>query len=577
VIFAFGNHQLDIERRELRRDNEVIDLEPQVFDLLAFLIRNRERVVSKDDLLRAVWDGRAVSESALTTRVNAVRRAVDDDGETQRLIRTFTRRGIRFIGDVVETPDAAVSQTGVGRDPVDMARPSPDAASAEPSIAVLPFANLSGDPEQEYFADGMVEEITIAISRFPWLLVIARNSSFTYKGKAIDVKQVRHELGVRYVLEGSVRRSGDRVRVSAQLIVADTGAHLWADRFDNTLEDILDLQGQVAASVVGAIEPKLRLVEIERLSRKPTESLDARDLNWRARAQVYKRTRESLAEAVRLAQQALQLDPNYGPAMARIAGCRTMQLARHWIPTSGQEVDEGIRMARRAISASGDDPEVLRMAGYALAHLAGENDTALDALDRAITLNANFAQAYGQRAMVLSFLNRPDEAILSAQRAIRLSPLDPGAFAFFFALGLAHHAAGRYEEALPWADRSVRENGGAPPLRLKLGLCGHLGRTKEAEDCLRRLREIHPPPPCGIYRRASQPRCSRATLKVGAKPAYRRGEHHAALRVFCTQSAKGPKFESLGAVPRTTRIGSSASLLDAQAKSAYPRNSGRSP
>jgi adenylate cyclase len=370
------------------------------------------------------------------------------------------------------------------------ALPLPD----KPSLVVLPFQNMSGDPEQEYFADGMVEDITTAISRFPWLDVIARNSAFTYKGKAIDVKQVGRDLGVRYVLEGSVRRSGDRVRITAQLIAAVTGAHLWADRFDGTLEDVFDLQDQVASSVVGAIEPKLRHTEMERISRKPTDSLDARDLYWRARAQLYKRTRESLAEALRLAQQALELDSGYGSAMASIAICRAQQFLRYWIPISGQEVEEGISMARRAISAAADDPDVLRLAGFALATLAGENEAALHAIDRAITLNPNSAPAHGNRALILTCLNRPDEAVLSAQQAIRLSPLDPGAFGFFLALAHAHHLAGRYEEALPWADRALRGSGGAPQLRLKLSLCGHLGRTKEAEDCVRQLRNMHPEP-----------------------------------------------------------------------------------
>jgi TolB-like protein len=481
VGLAFGQYRLEIERRELRRGAELIELEPKAFDLLAFLVQHRNRVVSKDDLLQAVWHGRIVSESALTTRLNAVRRALGDDGSAQRLIRTFTRKGIRFVGEVTEIADRAL----------------PD----KPSIAVLPFQNMSGDPEQEYFADGMVEEITTAIARCPWLFVIARNSSFRYKGKPIDVNQTARELGVRYVLEGSVRKAGNRVRIAGQLIDSTTGAHVWVDRFEGTLDDIFELQDRVASGVVGAIEPRLRRAEAERAVRKPTASLDAYDLYWRAQAQAYKRTRESLAESIRLARLALELDPAYGPAMSRIALSRGMQRQRNWIPPSGLEAEEGIAMARQAIAAAGDDPWVLDFAGLALAQLAGDNDAALSALDRAIVLNPNFALAFGHRAVVLSYLNRPDEAIRSAHQAIRLSPLDPAIFSFYQALARAELAAGRYEAGLSWAEAALRENGGMPALRLKLSLCGYLGRHEEARACLSRVGEFHCEPTiAGIMR-----------------------------------------------------------------------------
>ncbi len=299
---------------------------------------------------------------------------------------------------------------------------------------------------------------------------------------------------MRYVLEGSVRKAGNRVRIAGQLIDATTGAHIWADRFDGTLDDIFELQDQVASGGVGAIEPRLRLAEIERASRKPTENLDAYDLYLRAQAQVFKRTREGLAEAVRQMRRALEHDPGYAPAMAKIGGYRCLQRSRHWIPASGPEVEEGIRLAKQAIAITREDPDVLSVAGFALAFLAGDNEAALSAIDRAIVLNPNFAQAFGQRALVLVFLNRPDEAILAAQQAMRLSPLDPYTFLFVQAQAFAHLAAGRYEAGLPWADKALRENGGLPALRFKLSLCGHLGRLEEAKECLRHLREIHSEP-----------------------------------------------------------------------------------
>jgi TolB-like protein len=261
--YHFEEFAFDTGRRELHRGPDVISIAPQVFDLLEYLIVNRERVVSKDDLVNAIWNGRIVSDAALTTRLNSARAALGDSGEQQRLIKTLPRKGFRFVGAVREerAPATALKPT--------LALPD------KPSIAVVPFQNLSGDPEQEYFTDGMVEDIITALSRFKSLFVIARNSSFTYKGKAVDIKQVGRELGVRYVLEGSIRKAGGKVRISGQLIEAATGAHLWADRFDGSLDDIFALQDKVTSSVVGAIAPRLELAEIDRSERKPTESLDA--------------------------------------------------------------------------------------------------------------------------------------------------------------------------------------------------------------------------------------------------------------------------------------------------------------
>jgi TolB-like protein len=263
------------------------------------------------------------------------------------------------------------------------ALPLPD----KPSLAVLPFQNMSGDPEQEYFADGMVEEITTAIARLPWLFVIARNSAFTYKGKPVDVKQVARELGVRYVLEGSVRKAGNRVRITGQLIDTATGAHIWADRFDGALDDIFELQDQVASGVAGAIEPKLRQSEIERASRKPTANLTAYDLYLRALAQSYRYTDEGLAEAVVLARRALAIDPSYAPAAALVGRCRGLQRVRRWGALSDEDVAEACRLARQALEAERDDAETIGLAAWTLFFLAGEAAMAAAALDRALALS----------------------------------------------------------------------------------------------------------------------------------------------------------------------------------------------
>jgi adenylate cyclase len=273
-------------------------------------------------------------------------------------------------------------------------RPAALALPDKPSLAVLPFQNMTGDTEQDYFVDGVVEEITTAISRVPWLFVIARNSSFTYKGRAVEVKQVAQELGVRYVLEGSVRKAGNRVRITGQLIDTTTSAHIWADRFDGALDDIFDLQDQVASSVAGAIEPKLRQSEIERASRKPTANLSAYDLYLRALTQSYRVTEEGVAAAVVLARQALAIDPSYAPAAAMVGWCRGVQRSQGWGALSADDISEACRLARQALEVERDDAETISQAAWTLFRLAGEAAMAAAALDRALALNPNAAHAW---------------------------------------------------------------------------------------------------------------------------------------------------------------------------------------
>jgi adenylate cyclase len=307
--YLFEDYALDTDRRELQRGADVLPVAPQAFDLIEYLVRHRERVVSKDDLINTIWKGRAVSDAALTTRLNVARVAIGDTGEQQRLIKTLPRKGFRFVGQVKETEGPASAEAD---DRTETALRASPALPDKPSIAVLPFQNLSVDPEQEYFADGIVEEIITALSRFRWLFVIARNSSFTYKGKAVDINWVGRELGVRYVLEGSVRKSGAKVRVTGQLIDAMTGTHIWADRFERDLTDVFALQDDVTVAVVSAVQPKLLQTEIAMAARRRPESLTAYDLYLRAMQQVSLATREvrndeisGMAEAIRLAHRAL--------------------------------------------------------------------------------------------------------------------------------------------------------------------------------------------------------------------------------------------------------------------------------
>jgi len=363
----------------------------------------------------------------------------------------------------------------------------------KPPLAVLPFLNMSDDPEQEYFADGIVEEITTAISRLPWLFVIARNSSFAHKGKAVDVKQVARELGVRYVLEGSVRKAANRVRITGQLIDTTTGAHIWANRFDGALKDIFELQDEVASHVVGAIEPKLRQSEIERATRKPTQSLDAYDLYLRALAQFHKYTGEGTHEAVTLLKRAHAIDPAYAPAAAMIGFCRALQRGRGGPPLSDAEISDSLRLARHTLETGKDDPDALWMAGDTLAILAGEHATAASAIGRALAINPNSAHAWMASGWVSAYQNRPEQAIDALQRAMRLSPLDPLGYMFIGGLALAHLAAERYEDALEWADQCLREQPRfMSAMRIRVASCAHLGRIEEARAWLNRLIELQP-------------------------------------------------------------------------------------
>jgi TolB-like protein len=363
----------------------------------------------------------------------------------------------------------------------------------KPSIAVLPFQNMSGDPEQEYFADGMVEEIITALSRIRWLFVIARNSSFAYKGKSPDLRQVGHELGVRYVLEGSVRKAGNRVRITGQLIDSTTGAHIWADRIDGSLDDIFELQDKVASSVAGAIEPRLRQSEIERVSRKPTNSLDAYDLYLRAAALRDQHTDESVREAIVLLKRALAIDPTYAPAAALAGWSRIHQLSHGRIPVSPSEAAEAVTLARQALEAGKDDPDALWMAAFTLLLLTGEHAVAATAIDRALTLNPNSAHAWMARGYVSCARGQPDAAIEALERAIRLNPLDRLSRTFTNGIAVAHLVAGRYDEALDWADRTLREEPGySGALRSKAIACAHLGRIDEAREAVHQLIEAQP-------------------------------------------------------------------------------------
>ncbi|MFB9266442.1 winged helix-turn-helix domain-containing tetratricopeptide repeat protein [Bradyrhizobium erythrophlei] len=484
--YLFEEYAFDTDRRELHRGADVVSVAPQVFDLLDYLIRNRGRVVSKDDLINAVWNGRSVSDAALTTRLNVARSAIGDSGEEQRLIKTLPRKGFRFVGQVREAREVADPNPGD-------APASAPALPDKPSIAVLPFENMSGDPDQEYFADGMVEEITTALSRFKWLFVIARNSSFTFKGRAIDIKEVGRRLGVRYVLEGSVRKAAGKVRITGQLIDAVSGAHIWADRFERDLTDIFALQDEVTVAVVSAIEPKLLQTEIAMATRRRPENLTAYDFFLRALPQFYLATREGVAETLRLVHRALELDPRFGLVAALAASCHMQNVLWGYALDPQFERKEAIRLLRLALSLDDGDPETLAWACVTSAFMVGDSESEMELADRAVALNPNSFTAWIGRGWVYKVAGLPEEAVRSFERAMRMSPLDPQLYQLFGGMGLALIELGRFDEAIVAGKKAQRQNPAfAPSYRCLAAAFAHLGRDAEAREAAARVLEVDP-------------------------------------------------------------------------------------
>ena len=498
--YLFEDFALDDDKRELHRGADAVSITPQAFDVLVYLIRNRERVVSKDDLISAIWGGRIVTDTALTTRLNSARAAIGDTGEEQRLIKTLPRKGFRFIGRVQETdkPDDAANSAV---QPLALV-PEP---SDKPSIAVLPFQNLSGDPEQEYFADGLVDDITTALSRFRELFVIARNSSFTYKGKAVDIKRVGRQLGVRYVLEGSVRKAGTRLRINGQLIDVATGAHIWADRFDGSLDDIFDLQDKVTQQVVGAIAPEVERAEKERASRRPVGNIDAVTAYYRGLVQGGFPTSPANNDAAfRHFETAIALDPNFVPAYGGAASCIGWRWGNRWPGDIAEDSAKLQGFAERLKELGTDDAFALSVVGFNLFWIRLDFEAGLEMMERAIRSNPNCARALHFRGLVLGWHGESDPAVADLERAMRLSPREPFNYGAMLGLALAHHNARRHAEAAAWTDKAVR----AFPPSFLVGMQQAIlcyvgaGRLEEAQrlmaECLRRTpgwsRSTHIPP-----------------------------------------------------------------------------------
>jgi TolB-like protein len=492
--FFFADFILDIDRHELRRGSAPIAVEPQVLDLLIYLVQNRERVVSKDDLIASVWGGRIVSDSTLTSRIYAARKAIGDSGREQKLIRTVARKGLRFVGDVGTQSDGHAPAAPAAVPPFDglaegshPALPLPE----RPAIAVLPFTNMSGDPEQEYFSDGISEDIITALSKLRWFFVIARNSSFVYKGQAVHIRQVAEELGVGYVIEGSVRKAGERVRITVQLNDVATGSHVWAERYDRDLADVFTVQDESTEAIVASIEPQLYAAENFRARRKSPDSMDAWDLVMRALSHYWRVTREDNVVAQTLLEKAIAIDPNYGQALGVLAASHTFSAHMGWADMpAAMAIAE--RAARAAILVDDEDPWAHHALGYA--HLVAQRfDDSLAEFESALSLNPNFSLAQGYYGLALSFCGRWEEANEAACRALRLSPRDPFSAAYYGVACYAQFVGRNYEEAMRLARVAIRLRGDfAGGHRVLAAAAAMAGQADVAGAALQELRRAQP-------------------------------------------------------------------------------------
>lgn len=483
AMLEFGPFRLDADAGILFHGAEPIPLGQRAVLLLALLVRRAGAPVSKDALIEAAWPAQAIEDSNLTVQIAAVRRALADLSGQAHWIETLPRRGYRYIGPAVATSEL---------DRASVVRPEPSLTlPGRPSIAVLPFTNLSGDPAQDYFADGMVDDIITGLSRINWLFVIARNSTFTYKARAVDVKTIGRELGVRYVLEGSVRKTWATVRITGQLIDASTGMHVWAERYDRPSEDIFALQDDIALSVVGAIAPSLRRAEISRVKRKRPDSLDAYDLVLRVQPDVDSGMPQQVAQALALLERSIALEPDYALAHGNAAMCHHCLYLRAGLHEVNRAAS--IRHARTAIACGQDDALALTLAGFSIGMDGHDRAAAFTALDAALAISPSSALTYILGSVMLGWGGDADRAIEWSEKGIRLSPFDSWAFAAFDAQALGHFHRGRYDEACHAAYRAVQANPRHSITHVQLAAAlARLGRLQEAKAAAARVLELHP-------------------------------------------------------------------------------------
>jgi TolB-like protein len=488
----FSDCAVDVERRELRRAGEAVHVEPQAFDLLVYLITHRDRVVSKDELLEAVWNGRIVSDSALTTRINAARQAIGDSGKRQLLIQTLARRGFRFIADVVEDAARQVGQ----RPSLDSAQqPAPvkvATAPERPSIAVLPFESLGGTLDDSYVAEGLAEDLITSLSHIRWLTVIARNVSFAYKSRREDARAIGAGLNAGYLIEGSVRRALGRIRITVELIDAESGAHLWGDRFDGQIDDVFDLQDQISASVIGAIEPSLRGAEIARAQRKRHDNLGAHDLYLCALPHAYAHTAEGRDTALDLLGRALAIDPNCAQAHGLAAWCH---IQRAWIesPDLRANQEKALAHAKAVMALRTHDASTLAFAANAYVRATGDCSTSIQMIEHALARNPSNAHALGVGAVAYVWDGQLDRTMDLAERALRLSPLDPTRHHALVAISRAKLVHGELEAAVTAARRAVQASPGHLPSHAHVLIClVRLRRMQELKTAVELVRTSFP-------------------------------------------------------------------------------------
>jgi len=482
---TFDPFRLDASNEILFRGTEPIVLGKRGVALLRVLLEHTGAPISKDVLIEAAWPGLAVEESNLPVQIAALRRIFAKETGGDHWIETLPRHGYRYVGPAVTTENDSLSTAAITQP-----EPTP-ALSDKPSIAVLPFDNVSDDPDQEYFADGMAEDIITALSRFHLFLVIARNSSFIYKGRNVDIRQIGRELDVRYVLEGSVRKDGDRLRISVQLIETANGSHLWAEKYDAVAENVFDLQDRIVEGVVSAVAPSIQQAEIERARRKRPENLDAYDLYLRALPLAWAFSPEQAAKAISLLDQALRLDPDYAAAHGLAAFCH--QRGFGWSDLNETEKAMAIHHARAVLSMDTDEATTLAFSAYVIGILEGDFDTARSAIEKAIALNPNSALAYSLGATVNSFAGHFDTVIDYAQRSFRIGPFGRLRFITLTALSRAYFLTERYQEALEAALRATQVNPQfAPAYAWIVASHVRLGQMAQALEVKRQLLHMDP-------------------------------------------------------------------------------------
>jgi TolB-like protein/tetratricopeptide (TPR) repeat protein len=477
---AFGPFRLETDVGILFRGAEPTPLGQRAVSLLGLLLDRAGAPVSKDALMAAAWPEQAIEDSNLTVQIAAIRRTLAADAGEEVWIETLPRRGYRYVGpEVVRNPAIVLPAA------------THPALPEKPSIAALPFSNLGGNAEQDYFIDGMLEDIITGLSRIKWLFVIARNSTLIYRSRPVDVKRVGRELGVRYVMEGTVRRNGEALRVTCQLIDTSTGAHVWAERYDRTSRDVFALQDDIAQSVVGAIAPSLRRAEIERVKRKRPDSLDAYDLVLRAQPDVDSGMPAQVTRALALLDRALAIDPTYALAHANAAMCHHCLYLRAGLREDNRVAS--VHYARSALVHGQDDAAALTLAGFSLGMDGHDRAAAFTVLDAALVISPSSALTYILGSVLWGWAGEAERAIEWSERGLRLSPFDPWTFAAYDAQAMSHFVRGRYDEALRAAYKAVQANAAHSITYVQLAAAlAKLGRLAEARVVAARVLELHP-------------------------------------------------------------------------------------